>query len=146
MHQALSMFCALQSRILRSLSGSVHPPDDICRESQALSTFCAFHPRQLRSVSGSLHPHDENCRRAQALSAAPHENSRASQALCTAMMKLPTGSGSEHFCAFHSSKLRGVSGALHPMMKFADSLRLCAAADSHETVERWTPPHSGPTL
>ena len=74
-----------RSRKWRDVSGSEHPHDENCRQSQALSRF----------------PH------------ATPENGGASQAACMQMMKLPTVSGSEQFfCAHHSRKWRDVSGGL----------------------------------
>ena len=129
--------CAPPSRKLGDVSGSAHPHDENCRQPQAL---CA--------------PHDENCRQAQALSTPPHENWGTSQAACTPIVKSPTVSGSGHFrcsplnksagrlrrsstpmmksprvsgfeCSAHENC--GVSQAVcSPMMKIADSLRLCA--------------------
>ena len=87
-------FCVLQSPKVRDVSGSLHPHDENCRQSQALSTpphgnwgtsqavctpiiksptasgsghFRCSPTPTARDVSGSLHPHDENCRQSQAL-------------------------------------------------------------------------------
>ena len=139
---------------MRGVSDSAHPYEN-CRQPQALHTFCAFHSPKPRGVSGSVHPHDGNRRPSQALctppsrklwgvsgSAQPHdENCRPSQALCTPHPRSLWGvsdSGHPHaeiadslrlwaFSVFSIHQNWGTSQALcTPMMKTADSLRLCA--------------------
>ena len=86
------------------------PPHENGRRPQAPSTFCALRSRKLWDVSGFLHPHDENCRQPQALCAHAHENRGASQALCTPMMKI---ADSLRLCAPALTKWRDVSGSVH---------------------------------
>ena len=97
--QALCTFCAVHSRQLESVSGSLHPTMKFA-DSLRLCV-CALHARKLRDASGFLHPHHEIC--------------GTSQALCP-------------FCAFHSPKLRSVSGFVHPHDEVAESLRLWASS------------------
>ena len=138
------------SRKLGDVSGSVHPHDEHCRQSQALSTPTA---RKLGDASGCLRPHHkiadslrlwalsvlsihQNCGTPQAFctpmvnsprvsgfECSAHENCGASQAGCSPMMNLPTVSGSANPS---SRKLWDVSGCLHPHHKIADSLSLLA--------------------
>ena len=114
--QALGTFCALHSPKARDVSGSLHPHDENCRQSQALS---AFPHENWETSQALCAPHDEHCRPFQVLSTpsaeiggrlrlfAPHhkiadsfrlwalfvlsihQKRATSQALCTAMMKIP---------------------------------------------------------
>ena len=117
---------------MRGVSGFLHPHDEICRQSQAL---CAPPSRKLRGVSGCLHPHHKiaDSFRLWARSVlCVRQNWGTSQALCTPMMKLPTGSGSEHFLRTPLTKAGGrLRLCAPPMMKIANvkianSLRLRA--------------------
>ena len=123
-----------------TVSGSLRPRDEMCRESQALYT-----PR----VSGAVHPHDEVCRESQAprtpqlqaLRRFGHElndSLRLCDGFATAQtMNSTTVSGpaqphdelcrqSQALCTCPHN-ICGTSQALcAPMMNFADSLRLSA--------------------
>ena len=68
-----------------------------------------------------------NLPKAQALRTPHHENCGTSQAFCTPMMNLPTVSGFEHLLRIPRTKIVGRLRLVStPMMKIADSLRLCA--------------------
>ena len=99
------------SRKLWGVSGSVHPHDENCRPSQALSTPPA---RKLGDVSGAVRPHHKiaDSLRLWAFSVfSTHQNCGASQALCTPMMKI---ADSLRLCAPPSRKLGDVSGSVQP--------------------------------
>ena len=89
--------------------------------------------RKLRDASGCLHPHHEiaDSSRLWARSVLSiHQHCGVSQALCTPMMKI---ADSLRLCAPPSRKLGDVSGFVHPHMKMADSLRLRAFFCAHHS-------------
>ena len=103
--------CAPPSRKLGHVSGAVHPRNENCRQPQALSTP----PHgNLGDVSGCLHPHHKiaDSFRLWALSVlSTHQKCGTSQAFCTPMMKI---ADSLRLCA-------------PPFTKIVGRLRLCAA-------------------
>ena len=110
---------ALHARQLGSLSRSLHPSDDICRQ-----PLCAL----------SVHSSHDNCGAFQAFCTpmvsfadsfrlsvltmhSTHDNCGTSQAFCTPMV---SSADSLRLCALPVRSIHD------PMMKFADILRLCA--------------------
>ena len=124
---------ALHSQKLGDVSGSVHPHGENCRQPQALGT--PFHEicgtsqaactpimllprgsgpvrprsREARGVSGGLHAPDEiadSLRLCTLVVHSTHENGGASQAACTAMLKI---ADSLRLCALALAKIVGMS-------------------------------------